>query len=265
MEIYTLQFLLNFYVTRNDSQRLPMTPNDSQRLPTTPNDSQRLPTTTSNHSLLLSAISDCCSCSSCLKYYFSCTHHPYNCNHKPQAALPSGTEAEKRLGGRHALTVSGYRGLTWTMSMIPMNAALVVCGSMLESNMHHHYLSQTHKWLLAMSIGTMSMCTLLQQTLHKGELMSVRVVKKEYRFAFRFVMSVLIATLPAWGWEETFLSTAYFITAIIVLIVTLVFVVAVMKMVKTDDQIVAESIRKLQAEKRSTNNPLAEKVTLRAT
>ena len=74
--------------------------------------------------------------------------------------------------------------------------------------------------------------------------MSTRVVKKEHRFAFRFFMSILIVTLPAWGWEETFISTMNHIGAHCARCDARVDGGADEGVV--EKQIIAESIRKLQ-------------------
>ena len=68
---------------------------------------------------------------------------------------PSGTKASRRQAthGRHAVTVSGLRGVSWGLNNLPINACVVLVGGMLEVIVGDEEVERKHLWALSLALG----------------------------------------------------------------------------------------------------------------
>lgn len=124
--------------------------------------------------------------------HFDCSEHP----------VPTGTGSES--SHKHALSCSHERGILWVLLHIPLNAAIVLVGSIAEPLKVEGTFDQKASWFLGGSIGTIILVLALIDVLHSGGGEHLRLVSKEIRTCVRIVFIGTIAIFTAsknWGDE----------------------------------------------------------------
>ena len=73
---------------------------------------------------------------------------------------PSGAKASRRQAthGRHAVTVSALRAITWGLNNLPINACVVLVGGMLDVIVGgEEEVERKHLWALSLALGGFSL------------------------------------------------------------------------------------------------------------
>ncbi|GMI37511.1 hypothetical protein TrCOL_g7526 [Triparma columacea] len=123
--------------------------------------------------------------------YFDVAEHP----------CPTGKNRSKR---RHALARNAKTGVAWVMLYLPLNAAIVIFGSIMEPLKLHGEFSQVTANSLSFCLGIIVVIIALFDILHGGGGSQRRAVSKQSRTVFKAALVIIFAALPfATDWNKS--------------------------------------------------------------
>eukprot|EP00520_Triparma_pacifica_P004017 CAMPEP_0118656934 /NCGR_PEP_ID=MMETSP0785-20121206/13743_1 /TAXON_ID=91992 /ORGANISM="Bolidomonas pacifica, Strain CCMP 1866" /LENGTH=505 /DNA_ID=CAMNT_0006549805 /DNA_START=23 /DNA_END=1537 /DNA_ORIENTATION=+ len=115
--------------------------------------------------------------------YFDVAEHP----------CPTGKNGSKR---QHALARKAKTGVAWVMLHMPLNAAIVIFGSIMEPLKLHGEFNQVYANSLSFSLALIVVIIGIFDLIHGGGREQLRRISKQKRTQFRCLLVVMLAVLP---------------------------------------------------------------------